>query len=110
MTCKPQLHDDSPPELSPFIQMKCRQMAGRFAVTVFLLAFVGLYIYGIVGYGVFLGIALGWLPAGFMVGGTLYCLHCRQLSAACGYEAKVNWANPVCQQELANILFIKKLS
>ena len=66
MTCKPQLHDDSPPELSPFIQMKCRQMAGRFAVTVFLLAFVGLYIYGIVGYGVFLGIALGWLPAGFI--------------------------------------------
>lgn len=65
MTRKSRLHD-CPPELSPFIKTKCRQMAGRFAVTVFLLTFFGLYIYGIVKYGVFLGIALGWLPAGLI--------------------------------------------
>ena len=57
------LHD-SEPALSPFIETKCRQMAGRFAAVVFLLTFFGLYVYGIAIYGFFLGIGLGWLPSG----------------------------------------------
>lgn len=61
----PLLHD-SEPALSPFIETKCRQMAGRFAAVVFLLTFFGLYVYGIATYGFFLGIGLGWLPSGLV--------------------------------------------
>jgi|GEM_PF-2899496 len=65
MIHKPRWHD-SEPSLSPFIVAKCRQMVGRLAAIVFLLTFFGLYVLGIIQYGLLLGIGLGWLPAGLV--------------------------------------------
>lgn len=43
---------------------KCRLLAGRIAIVTAGVVFVAGYAYGIAEYGVFLGIALGWLPCG----------------------------------------------
>lgn len=44
---------------------KCRLVAGRIAIVTAAAVFAAGYAYGIAEYGVFLGIALGWLPCGF---------------------------------------------
>ncbi|WP_326857624.1 hypothetical protein [Noviherbaspirillum sp.] len=43
---------------------KCRLLAGRIAIVTAGVVFIAGYAYGIAEYGVFLGIALGWLPCG----------------------------------------------
>ena len=43
---------------------QCRLLAGRIAIVTAGVVFIAGYAYGIAEYGVFLGIALGWLPCG----------------------------------------------
>jgi hypothetical protein len=42
----------------------CRNTGGRAAAVAAVFAFVACYVYGVLKYGLLLGIGLGWLPAG----------------------------------------------
>ena len=45
---------------------KCRLLAGRAGVIAAVVVFVVLYAYGLLAYGLVLGIGLGWLPCGIL--------------------------------------------
>ena len=55
---------DADTEIARFIDTKCQLIGGRIGVVAGLLVFIGTYAYGLLHFGVIVGITLGWLPCG----------------------------------------------
>jgi hypothetical protein len=49
-----------------YLDLKASLLTGRLGVSAAILIFIAAYSYGIVTYGLFFGIAAGWLPCGIL--------------------------------------------